>query len=97
MRQKRKLVLVEFVTADGVRMEYGDEGWKIHNIRQLGEVAKQGALDLLVKAEETTNTVPEDLIGDDPLWSRAEYAAKRLKLRITHRRHKQIDGHLRPR
>jgi hypothetical protein len=74
---------VDLVSKEGVRMAYDAKGWRIHNIRQLGEQQRKDALLLLERASAAAEYTPEDQLGDEHLLHRAEHAARRLKLRIT--------------
>jgi hypothetical protein len=83
---------IEFVTSEGIRLEWDGEVWRVQNSRQLGEAAKKAAFELIAKAEEIGQTVPAELIGKHPLADRADFVAKRLKLRITHKRKKHFES-----
>lgn len=79
---------VDFVTADGIRLRYDGTRWHVEAIRQLGEAQRQAALLLLERAEAMAERTPEEFLAPDALLGRAEYVARRLELRITHRRRK---------
>jgi hypothetical protein len=88
----RRCYLVEFTTRDGVRFEYGGEadGWKLLNPRNLGEKQRTQAEELIERAAGHATRAPLEELKDDELLGRAEYAARKLDLRITHRRMKAI-------
>jgi hypothetical protein len=91
MRARTVVYLVELVSSDGVRLEMSDEGWHVRNIRQLSEPQKRAALELIERAAAHAERTPAETLGDQPLLARAEYAAHRLRLRITHRRTKRFE------
>jgi hypothetical protein len=91
MRARTVVYLVELVTRDGVRLEYSEEGWHVRNIRQLSEPQKKAALELIERATLHAERTAPEMLGDEPLLARAQYAAKRLDLRITHRRTKRYE------
>jgi len=86
----RLIHTVEFLTADGIKIELNQEGWRVLNIRQLGEAQRIAALALLARVEALAPYPPPE---DRPataltLTEDADRVATRVGLRITHRRFK---------
>ncbi len=96
MSSRRVVVYeIEFTTADGVRVEYGERGLRILNVRQLGEAQRHAALELIERAEEVAERAPVEPLDRAPLVTRAEFLMRELGWRITHRRTKQEEPPLR--
>jgi hypothetical protein len=91
MRARRVCHCVEFVTDEGVRIVFDEDGWHLVNPRQLGHVALKRAEELVTRAEGHAEKTPSDQLGDDEHLGRAEYVARKLRLRVTHRRMKLIE------
>jgi hypothetical protein len=88
---QRRIYQIEFVTADGVRIEHNRDGWRIANVRGLGEATRLKALELLEEIEGHIMRPPADPADPQPMVTLCEQIAVRFKLRITHRRIKKID------
>jgi len=91
MVQRHIIYQVEFVSSDGIRIEWDGDVWRVQNSRQLGEAVKTLATDLIARCQEVSLVVPEEVIGKHVLEDKAIFIAKRLKLRITHKRKKFFD------
>lgn len=91
MRARPICIQVEFVSAEGWRLSYGEEGWKVENVRQLGHAHQAKARELAERGADAAERTPPELLGDDELLGRAQYAAKKLGLRVTHKRTKLVE------
>lgn len=91
MSKRRVVYMVEFLSPEGVRLEYGEDGWRILNIRQLGEAARRNAQQLLERAELHADRAVIEPNDDAPLETRSAYVARKLGLRVTHKRTKSVE------
>ncbi|MBA3710298.1 MAG: hypothetical protein H0W83_15925 [Planctomycetes bacterium] len=90
MPARRKVYQVEFTTSAGVRLEFGSDGWRVLNIRQLGERDRVQALELLDQVQALAEAALVEPFDRNPLLTRAEHVSTSLGLRITHRRSKEV-------
>jgi hypothetical protein len=88
MVSHRLVHTVEFLNPDGTKIELSQEGWRVLNIRSMGEVQRLAALALLARVEAIMPYPPEEPRPLTALTTDAEYVATRVGLRITHRRWK---------
>jgi hypothetical protein len=88
MRTIRHVYLVEFVASDGTRFEYDHRGWRLTNVRQLGESERGRGLELIAKAEDCAATAVVEASDPNPLLTVALHVSRTLEHRITHRRAK---------
>jgi hypothetical protein len=91
MRTRRRCYCVEFVTREGVRIEFDEDGWRLLNPRQLGHAVLKQAEQLITRAEGHAEKAPLEMLKDDEHLGRAEYVARKLDLRVTHRRMKVVE------
>jgi hypothetical protein len=95
MAGRRIVFEIEFATSDGVRIEFGERGLRILNVRQLGEAQRQAALALVERAEELIEKALPDPLERAPLVAHADLLANQLGWRITHKRTKNEEPPLR--
>ncbi len=88
MRKYRHVHLVEFVAPDGIRFEYDERGWRLTNIRQLGESERIRGLEMIERVETCAATAVVEPWDPNPLLTVAEHVSNTLVIRITHRRAK---------
>jgi len=91
MSSRRDFYAVEMQSRDGVRLECDVDGWRVLNIRQLGAGQRTAALALLARAEIAAPRDPQVPFDSATFLEGCERAAGKLRLRITHRRWKQIE------
>jgi hypothetical protein len=89
MTSRRSATSVEFINFEGIRIEYSADGWRLLNARTFGEAALAKARLLVEKAEAVEFPVDPDRLEPPTRLEIAEFVAKKLQLRITHRRFKR--------
>lgn len=91
--KKRTLTKIEFEAADGILLEFDNDGWRIQKPRNLGEKTLAAARDLVEKAEaiKYAPLPPPNHDRELTLEEKSVIAAKVLKLRLTRRTFRQ-DG-----
>ncbi len=90
MAANRLIHTVEFLAPDGTKFELDQDGWRVQNVRQMGEVQRLAALALLARLEALAPYPPPEPPPFVSLVEDAERVATRIGLRITHRRSKSL-------
>ena len=90
MAANRLVHTVEMLAPDGSKFELDQDGWRVQNVRQMGEVQRLAALVLLARLEALAPYPPPEPKPFVALVEDAERVATRLGLRITHRRSKSL-------
>lgn len=90
MAATRLIHTVEFLAPDGSKFELDQDGWRVLQVRQMGEPQRLAALALLARLEALAPYPPPEPRPFAALIEDAERVAARLGLRITHRRAKSL-------
>ena len=91
MPAPRDVISLELLSKTGVRVFCDADGWRLLNPRTLGQKELEAARVLLQRASDYAEKTRLDPKEDESLalLRRAEHAAKRLDLRITHKQFRE--------
>jgi len=89
MANRRTLIALEFLSREGFRLEFSEDGWRLLNPRQLGQGELERARELLSRAEECLPPVVDGETEPPSMKSVGDHVATTLGLRINHHRFKQ--------